>query len=103
MKYTFLLLILFFSLTVKGQNTVVSGTITDSKTNQSLPFVTVSFPGTSNGVHSDNSGKYHIITGKTYTQLKFSLVGYKTVTRTILAGKEQVFNIKMQPDVQALA
>jgi hypothetical protein len=68
-----------------------------------LPFVTVSFPGTSIGVHSDNNGKYNITTGKTYTQLKFSLVGYKTVTRTILAGKEQVFNIKMQPDVQALA
>ena len=103
MKYTLLLIILFFSIASKGQNTVVSGIITDSKTNQPLPFVTVSFPGTSIGVRSDNSGKYHITTAKTYTELKFSIVGYKAVTRTILAGKEQVFNIKLLPDVQALA
>jgi hypothetical protein len=88
---------------VKGQNTVVSGTITDAHTNQPLPFVAVSFPGTSIGSSSNNTGKYSITTGKTYTQLKFSFVGYKPVIRTIIAGKEQVINIKMQANVQALA
>jgi len=103
MRYTLLLFILFFSITVKGQNTVVSGTITDAKTNQPLPFASVSFPGTSIGVNSDVNGKYSITTGKTYTQLKFSSVGYKPVTRTIVAEKEQVINVRMQADVQTLA
>ncbi len=103
MKYALALIILFFSIASKGQNTMVSGTITDAQTNQSLPFVSVSFPGTSIGVNSTNDGKYAITTGKTYTQLKFSLVGYKAVIRTIIAGREQVINVKMQADVQALA
>jgi hypothetical protein len=87
----------------KGQNTIVSGVITDASTNQPIPFVTVSFPGTSIGVNSNANGKYYITTAKTYTQLKFSFVGYRPVIRTIIAGKEQVFNIKMQPDVRTLA
>ncbi|HTD39758.1 MAG TPA: DUF5686 family protein [Mucilaginibacter sp.] len=103
MKYALLLLVIFFSITAKGQNTIVSGTITDAQTNQPLPFVSVSFPGTSIGTNSSNSGKYSIETGKTYTQLKFSFVGYKPVIRTIVAGKEQVINVKMEPNVQSLA
>src|SRR5258708_1852365 len=103
MKYALSLIIIFFSIASKGQNTIVSGTITDAQTNQPLPFVSVSFPGTSIGVNSSNGGKYSITTGKTYTQLKFSFVGYKPVIRTIVAGKEQVINVKMQSDVQTLA
>jgi hypothetical protein len=103
MKYVLALIIIFFSIAVKGQNTSVTGTVTDAQTNQPLPFVSVSFPGTSIGVNSDNSGKYSITTSKTYTQLKYSFVGYKPVIRTIVAGKEQVINVKMQADVQTLA
>ncbi|MDB5007987.1 MAG: carboxypeptidase-like regulatory protein [Mucilaginibacter sp.] len=103
MKYTLLAILLFFSGLVKGQNTTVRGTITDARTNQTLPLVSVSFPGTSIGVNSDNNGKYAITTGKTYTELKFTSIGYKTVIRVIIAGKEQVINVKMQPDVQSLA
>jgi len=103
MKYALLLFIIFFSITSKGQNTIVSGTVTDAQTNKPLPFVSVSFPGTSIGTNSGNSGKYSIETGKTYTQLKFSFVGYKAVIRTIIAGKEQVINVKLEPNVQSLA
>lgn len=103
MKYALLLLFIFFSVVTKGQNTMVSGTVTDAQTNQPLPFVSVSFPGTSIGTNSGNNGKYSIETGKTYTQLKFSFVGYKPVIRVIVAGKEQVINVKMEPNVQSLA
>lgn len=90
------------SLAARAQNTIVTGTITDARTNQPLPFVTVSFPGTSIGVNSDNNGKYRLESGKSYTQLKFSFVGYKPVIRTIIAYKEQVINVKLQSDVQTL-
>jgi hypothetical protein len=103
MKYTLLLIFIFFSLASKGQNTIVSGVITDAQTNQPLPLVSVSFPGTSIGTNSSVDGKYSITTGKTYTQLKFSFVGYKPVIRTIVAGKEQVINVKMQGNMQSLA
>jgi len=103
MRHALWLIIIFFCVAARGQNSVVSGTVTDAQHGKPLPFVTVSFPGTSIGVSSDNNGKYSITTGKTYTQLKFSLIGYQSVIRTIVAGKEQVINVKLQPDVQALA
>ncbi len=104
MKYPCLtLLILLFPFVAICQNTIVRGTITDAQTNQPLPFVTVGFPGTSIGTTSDNNGKYRIETGKSYTQLKFSFVGYKPIVRTIVAYKEQTINVKLQPDVQSLA
>jgi len=100
----FLLFIFLVCLSIASyaQNTIVTGTITDAQTNQPLPFVSVSFPGTSIGVNSDNNGKYRLESGKSYTQLKFSFVGYKPVVRTIVAYKEQVINVKLQSDVQTL-
>ena len=104
MKYILLFsFIACLSIAVKAQNTVVTGTVTDAQTNKPLAFVTVSFPGTSIGVNSDINGKYRLESGKSYTQLKFSFVGYKPVTRTIVAYKEQVINVKLQSDVQTLA
>jgi hypothetical protein len=102
MRYTLLAIILFSVAAVNGQNTIVRGVITDAQTNQTLPFVSVSFPGTSIGVNSDKDGKYQISTNKLNTQLKFTYVGYKAVTRTIITGKDQIFNIKLQPDVTQL-
>jgi len=103
MKYPILVIFTLFSFYLKGQNTIVRGTVTDAQTNQTLPFVSVSFPGTPIGTTCDKNGKYVITTGKTYTQLKFSYVGYQTVIRTIIAAKEQTINVKLVPDVQELA
>ncbi|HJP64098.1 MAG TPA: DUF5686 family protein, partial [Mucilaginibacter sp.] len=96
------ILLACLSFAAGAQNTIVTGRITDAQTNQPLPFVSVSFPGTSIGVNSDNNGKYRLESGKPYTQLKFSFVGYKSVIRTIVAYKEQVINVKLQSDVQTL-
>src|SRR3569833_901822 len=96
------IIIACLSFAARAQNTIVAGTITDAQTNQPLPFVSVSFPGTSIGVNSGSNGKYRLESGKSYTQLKFSFVGYKSVVRTIIAYKEQVINVKLQPDVQTL-
>jgi len=103
MKYILIVIFLIFSFGLKAQNTVVTGTITDAQSKQTLPFVSVSFPGTPIGVTSDKNGKYIISTSKLYTQLKFSYVGYKTVVRTIISGRDQIINVKLDPDVQSLA
>jgi len=103
MKYTLIVIFSIFSFAVNAQNTVVSGTITDVQTNQAIPFVSVSFPGTPIGTTSNKNGKYSITTTKSYTQLRFSYIGYKTVIRTIISGRDQAINVKMEPDVQTLA
>ena len=85
-----------------AQTTVVSGTVTDAGNKQPLPFVTVSFEGTSIGGRSDNSGKYAISTTGAYTHIKVSYVGYKDASLAIMPGKQQVINIRLFPESQAL-
>jgi len=101
------ILILFILLTsafgAYAQSTVVRGTVTDAKTKEPMPFVTVVFTGSTDGISTDNQGKYHIATKDNYSQIRVSFVGYKTVVQTIEPGKEQVINIALSEDRQVLS
>ena len=85
-----------------AQTTTVSGTVTDAGTRQTLPYVTVTFAGTSIGVNSDLNGKYTITTTGTYTHIKISLLGYKNAILAIVPGKQQVVNVKLFPQAQQM-
>ncbi|MDF2434420.1 MAG: hypothetical protein JWP44_4051 [Mucilaginibacter sp.] len=88
---------LFFTTLSFAQTTVVSGKVTDARNNQPMSFVTISFPGSTIGVTTDNQGKYAISSGKPFSQLKASFLGYKDAYLNIAPGKEQVLNIKLIP------
>ena len=45
-----------------AQATVVTGKVIDATDKETLPFVTVSFPGTTIGVTTDNDGKFTLST-----------------------------------------
>ncbi len=96
-KLSFFVFLLSANFTLFAQTTVVTGTVTDASDNKPLPFVTVSFRGTANGVTTDSRGKYSISTDKSYTQLKMSSLGYKNAFVAIAPGKEQVLNVKLFP------
>jgi len=85
-----------------AQSTIVTGTVTDAKTKQGLHYVTVAFADAAGGVITDNQGKFHISTKESYREIKISYVGYKTVTRAIEPGKEQVINVALTEDHQLL-
>ncbi|QJD98301.1 carboxypeptidase-like regulatory domain-containing protein [Mucilaginibacter robiniae] len=100
---TMLLVLLGFSLAATAQNTVVKGTITDAKTHEPLGYVTVAFAGSTRAASTNDQGKFTLTaTDSHYTQLKVSFVGYKTVLKTIEAGKEQMVNIALWEDKQVL-
>ncbi|WP_428329648.1 DUF5686 family protein [Mucilaginibacter sp.] len=80
------------------QNTVVTGTIIDAKTKETMPAVTVTFDGTTIGSSSDNGGKYTVKTTGAYTKVRFSFIGYKTLVKNIVPGKEQVLNVVLAED-----
>lgn len=102
-KYLLLTLIILSSFFACAQNTTVKGTITDAATNQPLPYVAVSFLGSSNGVNTDEKGHYNLISdNKSDEQLVISYIGYKKVTRKIAIGKEQVINIKLVAEGKTL-
>jgi hypothetical protein len=86
-----------------AQSTVVNGTVTDAKTKAPLPFVTVVFAGSTDGISTDNQGKFHITTSASYSQIKISFVGYKTAIRAIEPGKVQTVNAALTEENQQLS
>ncbi len=76
--------------------TIVKGVIKDAVTQQPLQSVSVYFKG-GKGVTSGSDGSYTLRTDNLkVSAIHFSYVGYKTITKTILPGKEQVIDINLE-------
>ncbi|OKS88544.1 DUF5686 and carboxypeptidase-like regulatory domain-containing protein [Mucilaginibacter polytrichastri] len=88
--------------TAPATPTVIKGVITDAKTKETLPAVTVTFVGTTIGVSADNNGNYLLKGNGANTQVKFSFIGYKSVFVTLTPGQELVKNIAMSEDTHLL-
>jgi len=101
-KAVFLAFFLLYATLLFAQTTAVSGTVTDAATKKPLPFVNVSFPGTTMGVSTDDKGFYSISIDKPVSQLKVSFLGYKDALLPVTQGKEQVLNVKLVPIAKQL-
>jgi hypothetical protein len=96
-KYVILTSLILFSFIAYAQNTIVKGVVTDAATGQPLSLAAVSFIGSSKGVNTDENGKFDLIStsNKPNQQLVVTSMGYKTVIRKVITGKEQIINIKL--------
>ncbi|HEY0176083.1 MAG TPA: DUF5686 family protein, partial [Pedobacter sp.] len=104
-KKSFYVLILSIFLSASGasaQSTIVSGTITDARDKNPLPYVTVTFKGSHLVTKTDANGKYRISSTTPYTQLQINYVGYKTRVLTVVPSTEQVINVRLQEESQTL-
>ncbi len=93
------------SFTLSAQKvtpTVVQGTVNDAETRTPIPFATVSVPGVSLGVMTDENGKYRIQTERRITEIKFSVIGYNAVTRVVKPGRTQTIDVELSPATQVL-
>lgn len=103
MKITFKLfgmLVLFFSShLMNGQQSQISGTVTDQD-GMPLPGVNILIEGTSTGTQSDFDGNYAISASEGQV-LVFTYIGQTTEKRTV--GSSKVINVQMQEDTQALS
>jgi hypothetical protein len=82
--------------------TTISGTVTDAVTKEGLIGVSVFIPGTSVGTTTDPEGNYLIKTNQVKQKIQFSYLSYKTVTRSITPGQEQVLHVQLQNDARQL-
>lgn len=81
-----------------GQETSISGLVTDSG-GIPLPGVNIVLKGTTNGVQSDFDGKYSISAGEGET-LTFSYLGQKTVERIV--SSSNTLDVQMEEDASQL-
>ncbi len=75
---------------------VISGTVTDSSTGQTLPGVNILVQGTGTGTVTDMDGEYSLAVPQAGASLVFSFVGYET--QTVSIGNQQLINVSLMPD-----
>lgn len=75
----------------------LSGTVRDSLTHESIPFVAVFLQGTEIGTLSDDNGKFTLITSASGDSVRFSVMGYttKSVPVSFLKGRNK--SVEMVP------
>ncbi|OYQ43805.1 hypothetical protein CHU92_02960 [Flavobacterium cyanobacteriorum] len=83
--------LLLLALPVMAQ-TKVSGVVYDD-TNQTLPYANVYFKGTSEGVITDENGKFYLESANSYTELVVSFVGF--TTKEIKLEKAITYNLNI--------
>jgi hypothetical protein len=86
-------LICFSSL---AQTTTVTGRVFDGETGEVMPFVTVSFSGTSNGTMTDNDGKYRLVSEKKVARISISFIGYQTQSISIQKQVVQKIDVALE-------
>ena len=83
-----LVLMLTLFQAVLAQTRAVSGRVTDQKSGEGLPGVTVLLKGTTNGVSTNSDGAFSLSVPATGGTLVFSSVNYVTQERAIGSQSE---------------
>ncbi len=97
----FLFFLLFLFIKVNAQN-IISGTITDGKSKESLPGVNIVVADLSVGAVSNNNGHYiinNLPNGQFF--VSYSSIGYETVIKKaeFTGNSHIIFNIALKPKV----
>jgi TonB-dependent starch-binding outer membrane protein SusC len=82
------------------QQVKVTGLVTDETTGDPLPGVYVMIDGTNSGALTDAEGKYSLNVPSANVSLKFSYIGYESVT--IALNGSSVMDLVMKQSLQAL-
>ncbi len=92
-------IVLLTALLLQGaafaQTTTVRGVIKDIVTGETLPYVTVTVPGTTIGNSADDDGRYAIKFTGAHSKLRFNFIGYLPVEVNVEPGKDQVIDVQM--------
>lgn len=99
-KLILLLFSIVFSVSAIAQDRSVSGVVTDAENGDPIPGVTVVVVGTNVGVATNNEGEYSLTVPEGSTTLRYSFVGYRTLTEQIRG--RSVVNVELQLDMALL-
>ena len=91
-KIIFRFLFLLFAVTTGFSQTKVSGVVIDKK-NQPVPFASVIFKGSTEGIVSNEDGRFYLESTKNYTVIEVSFYGY--VTKEVELTKNVTYEMKI--------
>lgn len=103
-RFSFLAFIIFSSFGLSAQ-TIIKGIVTDAKTGEGLPGITIFVKGTSNGAASDIDGNYELKVNSGKYTLTASSISYNTLEITdveVKKGETLTLDIPMKESVQSL-
>jgi TonB-linked SusC/RagA family outer membrane protein len=84
-----------------AQSREVSGTVTASDDNLTIPGVNILVKGTTNGTTTDANGKFVIRVDDSGAVLEATSIGY--ATQEIVVGSQSVINIVLSPEIKTLS
>jgi len=90
-------LLLLCLSTAWAQSRMVSGTVRDESTGETLPGVMVSNKATAKGAFTDLSGKFTIEVTSNDQKISFNLIGYTEITETV--GDRSTIDVKLRSNV----
>ncbi|MFN3756607.1 MAG: carboxypeptidase-like regulatory domain-containing protein [Flavobacterium sp.] len=94
MKFKFLTLTLFFTISLLAQKGTISGTLTDKDmNNEPLPFANAIIKGTTIGTTTDENGKFTLSVDPGNYTLQFSFLGYETVEIPVSVKANQTVTV----------
>ncbi|HRH69813.1 MAG TPA: DUF5686 family protein [Flavobacteriales bacterium] len=102
-RFHALLFLMSLSAALRAQTTRITGTVTDAKTGEALPFVNIAFVDSRIGTVTDFDGKYVLDTYYATDSIRVSAMGYTSVTRAVKKDKVQVIDVPMSDSSQELA
>jgi hypothetical protein len=102
LKAKTLVFLIFSTLLVSGQKTVIKGRVTDAETLEPVPYTNIGFKSSLVGTISETDGSFFLSTPKATDTLLISSVGYEIQKIPIQQGKEQYFDVRLVPATIAL-
>src|SRR4051812_3990598 len=84
------------------QQTEVTGVVKDGRNKLPLPYVTVSFKGSSIQTKTDQNGSFKINSPQAQTMLQLDYIGYKRLLKAIRPNRSQDVVLQMTEESQQL-
>jgi hypothetical protein len=94
--------VLLSAFSISAQITEIEGTVKDFETGEPLPFVNISFKGTTIGTVTDIDGMYSLETAFPTDTLQASFVGYQTDYEAVIKQESQEINFLIMKDIISL-
>ena len=93
-----LIICLFLILQLHAQTRTLTGVVTDSLTNEGLPFAALLVKGTTIGTATDNTGHFTLSVPDGKDTLSVSYLGYHTKEISLAAARSGDLRIRLIPD-----